>query len=424
MITYINTKNLLPHPNNPRQDLGDLTELMESIKVRGVLQNLTVVPIPDTGDYKVVIGHRRLAAAVKAGLEELPCAVVEMDERTQIGTMLLENIQRADLTPYEQAAGIQMMFDLGETAGGIAEKTGFSETTIRRRVKLLELDKDEFKKAQKRGATLLDFAELEKIEDRERKNEALKSIGTNNFTWKIKNAIDEEKRLRYAAEAAKALDTFATKIEQVDYRIMQYVRAYSTGEAIEKPDDAGEAKYYYTLGYGPYLYKERDKETINASIISEQERGKAEERKAALHEKSEAAHLLRREFIIGFTKAKKHACDILEKVAQMLVESYTNTDSDEVAEMLGLINAEGEWEEADLDQAILDDPEKAALVAVYSALDEDREYFNYRGEYQPNENLDAVYAFLARLGYQMSDEEKALKDGTHELFKWEDTQAE
>ena len=114
-ITMIPIEQLLHHPENPRKDLGDLTELAESIKVNGIMQNLTVVPVDD-GIYNVVIGNRRMEAAKLAGLAEVPCVISEMDYKTQISTMLMENMQRQDLTVYEQAQGFQMMMDLGYTA--------------------------------------------------------------------------------------------------------------------------------------------------------------------------------------------------------------------------------------------------------------------------------------------------------------------
>lgn len=154
---------LKPHPDNPRKDVGDVAELAESIKANGIFQNLTV--IPDGDSYMVVIGHRRLAAAKLAGLKELPCMVVEMDKKEQISTMLLENMQRNDLTVYEQAQGFQMMLDLGETESDIAEKTGFSKTTVRHRLKLLELDPEEFRKSQERQPSMADYIELEKLTD-------------------------------------------------------------------------------------------------------------------------------------------------------------------------------------------------------------------------------------------------------------------
>ena len=89
-IRNIPIDQLHPHPQNPRKDLGDLSELAASIKASGIYQNLTVVP--GTYGYTVVIGHRRLAAAKLAGLTELPCIVRSMTEQEQIATMMLENM--------------------------------------------------------------------------------------------------------------------------------------------------------------------------------------------------------------------------------------------------------------------------------------------------------------------------------------------
>ena len=155
-LQYIEVSKISPHPDNPRQNLGDIQELSDSIKANGVLQNLTVVPMSN-GQYTVVIGHRRLAAAKKAGLSVVPCVAMEMTPQEQIRTMLMENIQRSDLTVYEQAQGFQMMLDMGETMESIAKDCGFSQSTIRRRVRLLELDADKFKKSEARGATLQDY---------------------------------------------------------------------------------------------------------------------------------------------------------------------------------------------------------------------------------------------------------------------------
>lgn len=142
-INNISIDKLVHHPNNPREDVGDITELTESIKANGIMQNLTVVPHEDF--YWVVIGNRRLAAAKAAGLKELPCVVSDMDVATQQATMLLENMQRIDLTLYEQAHGFQMCLDFGITEDELKVKTGFSKKTIKHRLKLLELDKEKFK---------------------------------------------------------------------------------------------------------------------------------------------------------------------------------------------------------------------------------------------------------------------------------------
>ncbi len=116
-ITNINAKLIHQHPDNPRKDLGDLSELSESIKKKGIMQNLTVIPgywdenraHHDEG-YTLIIGHRRFAAGKMAGVTMYPCRIVQdMSYKDQVGTMLEENMQRIDLTVLEQAEGFQMI---------------------------------------------------------------------------------------------------------------------------------------------------------------------------------------------------------------------------------------------------------------------------------------------------------------------------
>ena len=95
-LELLPVSRLLPHPDNPRKDLGDLSELTESVRTQGILQNLTVVPadlvpfvqIPDPQQawYVVIIGHRRLAAATAAGLETVPCVVAGMNRKEQLSS--------------------------------------------------------------------------------------------------------------------------------------------------------------------------------------------------------------------------------------------------------------------------------------------------------------------------------------------------
>ena len=162
-LTMLPVDKLHPHPDNPRKELGDLTELADSIRQNGIYQNLTV--IPENDGYTVIIGHRRLAAAKLAGLAEVPCAIVEMDRREQLQTMLLENMQRSDLTPWEQAQGFQMMIDMGDSVETIAEKSGFSRKTVRSRLKMAELDQNVLRQlSAERQISIGDLDELAKVE--------------------------------------------------------------------------------------------------------------------------------------------------------------------------------------------------------------------------------------------------------------------
>ena len=192
-IVMIPIYKLKHHPENPRKDLGDLTELAESIKANGVMQNLTVVFADPLGEnFLVVIGNRRMEAAKMAGLEELPCVISDMDHRTQVATMLMENMQRADLTVYEQAHGFQMMMDLGYTEKEIGEKTGFSEKTVKARIKFTKFNQKNFENAVARGASLMDMIEISKLKSKNDQNEAMKEAGTNNFRHKLKSLLGEQ----------------------------------------------------------------------------------------------------------------------------------------------------------------------------------------------------------------------------------------
>ena len=193
----IRTEALLPHPENPRKDLGDLSELTESVRKHGVMQNLTVFKIGEADGYRVLIGHRRLAAAKAAGIEELPCRVIdEPDRKTQLTIMLEENMQRNDLTIIEQAESFQLMLDLGGSVKDIVEKTGFSEATVYHRLNIAKLDKKVLMKAFQQDdfqLTLNDFYVLEAIENLKERNRVLsESRSSSDLRWKAQQAARNE----------------------------------------------------------------------------------------------------------------------------------------------------------------------------------------------------------------------------------------
>lgn len=442
-LVNIHIDYLHPHPDNPRKDLGDLTELADSIKANGVLQNLTIVPNVVLGEiskeywqrgYKVVIGHRRLAAAKMAGLKELPCVIKEMSDQEQIRTMLMENIQRADLTVYEQAQGFQMMLDLGDTVEGVAQKTGFSETTVRRRTKLLELDQEKFKKSEARGANLFDYMELDKIKSVERKNEVLEHIGTDNFKYKLRQAIDAEEREARLEKWEAALRVFAIKIESdKGYRQVRYY--YASGEPnIECPEDADSVDYFFTADrYGAFrlLKKESDMPQPKEDPEQAKKQEQMERRRNLLAEATARAYRLRSEFTldVSATKIKKNLTDIVAAALWCGFSFYVaDLDEDEILELLDLATEDEDGENEDESPELTYEdfftqvekgPERVLWRMLYQQFGDDeheRYYEPYSLKYRKNERLDMVYAILEKLGYGMSDEEKALRDGTHELF--------
>lgn len=162
------------HPDNIRTSYTEIDELAESIRQKGILQNLTVVPEPgheDTEDsFLVIIGNRRLKAAQVAAVETLPCIIAwDMTLEEQREIMLVENMQRSDLTPYEEGTAVQMMLDLGNSLDDIAGKTGLSKSTIRHRAEIAKLDRETVEKRLTESTdsffqlTLSDLQELEKV---------------------------------------------------------------------------------------------------------------------------------------------------------------------------------------------------------------------------------------------------------------------
>ena len=473
-LVLLPVDKLLTHPDNPRKDLGDLQELADSIKANGILQNLTVVsleseaaewsalskqyqehpteevrnlmnritanqPKDSEGLFRVVIGHRRLAAAKLAGLAEVPCVISNMDYREQVRTMLMENIQRSDLTVYEQAQGFQMMLDLGDNVEAIAKKSGFSQSTVRRRVKLLELDQQKFKASVERGAMLQDYAELEKIKDPELKNKVLDAIGTNNFRMTLNNAIDEEKNRKYIAEASAAVSEFATLVDAADHSTMTYVTGYETWnrkKKVERPEDADTVKYYYTVSSRAVsLYREKVKTDEDTTVREEQERQNREweRRRGELENISKMAYKARLNFIKDFSAAKKNAAAICRFAGEVFLREHDVPDDDVMSELLGIgINADTEEiDTAEFEERAKANPEYTLLATAYAAFDSASEkYFwnhwdtahqAYVSTHEENKSLDFLYDTLTELGYEMSDDEKALRDGTHKLFKEEDT---
>ena len=193
-IIEIETAKIKQHPDNPRKDVGDVTELADSMKKNGVMQNLTVCE--DDNGYTVLIGHRRLVAAKLANIDKLPCKVVELDHKQQVALMLEENMQRVDLTPLEQAHGFQMMMDLGWTEQDIADKTGFSASTISRRLKIAKLEPNKIEELnQKCGfeIPIQDMITLTEITNERYKDEIFKASCYSIFRSSLLRYSEETK---------------------------------------------------------------------------------------------------------------------------------------------------------------------------------------------------------------------------------------
>ncbi len=140
-LQQIAVAQLKANPLNPRHDLdAGAAELAASIGEVGVLEPLIVTPNGQQGTYYIVAGHRRWAAARRAGLETVPCLVRAMDQRQQQLCIIVENLQRQDLSPVEEARAYRQLQDLGLSQADIARQVGCNHARIHHRLAILRLD--------------------------------------------------------------------------------------------------------------------------------------------------------------------------------------------------------------------------------------------------------------------------------------------
>jgi ParB family chromosome partitioning protein len=125
----IDIDRIEPNPHQPRKEFGDLSELVASVKEKGILGPILVRS--HEGRYQIIAGERRYQAARLAGLQRVPCIEVDVDTRGMLEISLIENLQRRDLTPFEESAAIQRLCDqFRYTHEEIARKLGKSRTVI------------------------------------------------------------------------------------------------------------------------------------------------------------------------------------------------------------------------------------------------------------------------------------------------------
>ena len=132
-----------PNPEQPRVEFGDLTELTASIAEKGVLEPLLVKPNRLTGRWMIIAGERRWRSAQRAGLKEVPCVEMEVDDGTVAEIALIENMQRKDLTVWEEADGLLALCDrFGYTHDDVARKVGKSRSTVTEALAIAKIPDD------------------------------------------------------------------------------------------------------------------------------------------------------------------------------------------------------------------------------------------------------------------------------------------
>jgi ParB family transcriptional regulator, chromosome partitioning protein len=150
----IPVERIRPEPDQPRKTLGDLRELTESIREKGVLEPLLVRFMPREDCYYIISGERRYHASRAAGLREVPCIEKNADDAETLEIALIENLQRKDLTAFEEADGLNRLAEQFDyTHDDVAKKIGKSRSSVTEALTLRNIPEDLRKKCIENGIT-------------------------------------------------------------------------------------------------------------------------------------------------------------------------------------------------------------------------------------------------------------------------------
>lgn len=190
-IIEIELDKIVPNRFQPRKIFNeDVSELAESIREHGVLQPITLRPLGEK--YEIIMGERRFRACEKLGLKRIPAMIVEMNDREAMEVALIENLQRQNLTPIEEALSYKRILDAGYvTQEQLAVKLGKTQSTIANKLRLLSLDKDVQNALLKGEISERHARSILRLTDKEKQKIILKKIINDRLTVR---KTDEEIR--------------------------------------------------------------------------------------------------------------------------------------------------------------------------------------------------------------------------------------
>lgn len=448
-LIYIPAEQIHEHPDNPRKNLGDLEELSESIKKKGIMQNLTVMigHWDEKGKwqqdgYTLLIGHRRFAAGKMAAVSEYPCRVIEkIDYKDQIGIMMEENMQRNDLTIWEEANGFQMMLDLGDTEEQIAEKTGFSKSTIKHRLNIAKLDQDVLKEKEQNDGyqlTLKGLYELEKITDIDKRNEILRQSGSSvDLVARARSAVVSERRKKVEQKIISALEASgAKKMSDKDEmsvwdsgkwkKVQEYKTDNDPGE-IDVPE-SDEQLYWRSIWSGIEVYKKK-KQVKKKETKAERLEKERKAKKKQINEIMKKMDARRKEFIRDIISGKidpvKNEQRLKDSIWMILVALGSGVYRSTMSQIF-LEKDRWEHSQEERDAALKKVDElnviHQMLIVLHDEMNADfKEVCDYMCRYKKGNGqirLEA-YRILELYGWYFEPGEKEILDGTSELYEGE-----
>ena len=433
-IKLVNTSLIDPHPDNPRKNIGDVNDLAASIKTNGLLTPLSVVPNGER--YRVIAGHRRLAACKQAGIRAVPCFVLQLGPLQQLEAMVTENCQREQLTVLEEADAIQGMLDLGATTASVAHQLGRSADYVRDRAKAASIDnevratRDDF--GQISIGQLVAIARYDGRPDLQKR--LAQAAGTSNFDYTL-SRIERADRARQWIESVAALlvepDSGINLIPDPEKPYSDPEWRYSgcmfpsTGtpeEAIEKIREQNPAAVsIHTVSQQVYLWTRRDK-TADAEKEARRaaEQAERDARRHALEEYAAASadkrmawlhanlHGIKRDKLIE-TAAKLGLLQIIDPFPDGFTSWNEHSGSREEYEKISGIAAEDAPTAARISLQTDDWPLEAAsiLAARFEWFIDPTDWTTVN---DISRRIPGYYQILQDLGYTPADDETSHLD--------------
>jgi ParB family chromosome partitioning protein len=205
-----------PNPNQPRLaiDQTNLQELTSSVKEHGVLQPILVRPLP-AGRYQLVAGERRLRAATAAGLKAIPALIEEIDDDTALEITVIENLQREDLSPIDEALIYDKMIrQRGYSIRKLAQKLGKDKGYLENRLRLADAPPEIRELVSVRKDTLSHAYELLKVTDPKKRRKLVDMVARGELSLvKLRELIDEVPRAKRAGKADSTTASPAGTVE-------------------------------------------------------------------------------------------------------------------------------------------------------------------------------------------------------------------
>ena len=433
VLVWRRPADLAAHPLNVRHDLGDLTGLVKTIRTVGVLQPFVIVPTPD--GEKVLAGHRRLAAAVEAGTELVPCYVRPdlADDVAQVTAMLVENGQRRDLSVTEEAQGYQQLAAFELSATQIAKATGQKVGHIKSALAVAGSDvalavTDRYDLTLDQAATLAEFAD---------DTEAVKALTVTakrdprGWDHEVSRLRQDRADAQAAAElAAQLTEAGVTVMDRHDAedsavslsnlvdaegnRITPESHATCPGHiAVVEKDWSGVGAEYFCTDPNGNGHRDRfkDRGTAAAPMSDEQ---KSERREVVANNRAwRAAEPVRHEFIKTLVARRTPPKGTLRWVTGAIVASPSLLDRADEAFLATLLGTKpgSHWQRSSGPSAAAAATEaRLALVLlaqVAAALEQTMEQPCWRNS---TPDQARYLTFLAEVGYATSDVEQLVID--------------